>query len=141
MQKVPYKIFEHTADIGITVEAADLNGIFTNAAAAMFDIMAERNGARRRICGKTLDISLAASDQEELLVVWLNELLSLSATKHLVFTEYRINHIDGRSLKASVTGESIKKFRINTEIKAATYHEFFLERGPVFYSAKVIFDV
>jgi len=36
-----YEVIEHTADIGIRVKAKDPAGLFKNAAAAMFDIIAE----------------------------------------------------------------------------------------------------
>ena len=36
-----YELIEHTADVGIRVKGDDLEGLFANAALAMFDVMAE----------------------------------------------------------------------------------------------------
>jgi len=142
MQKKNYTIIEHTADIGIMVKAPDLAGIFVSAAEAMFDIIAERRDVDAAdTSGIKLDIRLTAENQDELFVNWLNELLSLSAAKGLIFTGYEIHKLTERSLDASVSAEDIKLYRQNKEFKAATYHELELLRGPDSYKAKVIFDV
>jgi SHS2 domain-containing protein len=142
LHKKNYTIIEHTADIGIAVEAPDCAGIFVNAAEGMFDIMAERRDTNAPDTpGIKLDVRLTAENQDELLVNWLNELLSLSASKGLIFTGYKIHRLTERSLDASVSAEDIKRYRQNKEFKAATYHELELLRGPDSFKAKVIFDV
>jgi SHS2 domain-containing protein len=128
-----YTIIEHTADIGIIVDAPDSVGIFVSAAEAMFDIMAERRDTNARdTSGINLDVRL---------VNWLNELLSLSSARGLIFTVYKIHKLTDHSLDASVSAEDIKYYRQNAEFKAATYHELELVKGPDSYKAKVIFDV
>jgi SHS2 domain-containing protein len=140
--KKNYTIIEHTADIGIAVDASDLAGVFVNAAEAMFDIMAERRDANAPdTSGIKLDVRLTAENQEELLVNWLNELLSLSSARGLIFTGYQIHKLTDHSLDASVSAEDIKLYRQNVEFKAATYHELELVQEPDSYKAKVIFDV
>ena len=142
MKRKNYTIIEHTADIGIAVEASDLAGVFINAAEAMFDIMAERRDANAPdTSGIKLDVRLTAENQDELLVNWLNELLSLSSARGLIFTGYQIHKLTDHSLDASVSAEDIKLYRQNKEFKAATYHELELVKGPDSYKAKVIFDV
>jgi SHS2 domain-containing protein len=71
----------------------------------------------------------------------LNELLSLSATKSLIFSDFAIKKIDSNNLKAVVSGGDIKNYKVNTEIKAATYHELKLEQSNSGWKAEVIFDV
>jgi SHS2 domain-containing protein len=142
LKKKNYKIIEHTADIGIIVDAPDSVGIFVKAAEAMFDIMAERRDANAPdTSGIKLDVRLTAENQDELLVNWLNELLSLSSARGLIFTEYKIHKLTEHSLDASVSAEDKKYYRQNVEFKAATYHELELVHGPDSYKAKVIFDV
>ncbi len=140
MRKAAYTILEHTADIRIAVEAGDLAGIFINTAAAMFDLIASplKTSGGGQI---SLDVDLAAEDKEELFIDWLNELLSLSAVKHLIFSQFRIDLIDDKRLRACVTGKPMDFFKVNKEIKAATYHELSLEHSAGLYIAKVIFDV
>jgi len=135
-----YELIEHTADIGIRVKGKDLKALFKNSASAMFDIIAERKESSV-IKQKKIKIEQKADNLEELLVNWLNELLSLSATKELIFSEFRINKIDKNTLQAVVIGEDIKNYRVNTEVKAATYHQLKLEEAKGGLQAELIFDV
>ena len=141
MKKKRYTIIEHTADIGVAVEAGDLAGIFVNAAVAMFDIMAERLAASSPASRIKLNIILSAAKPDELLIRWLNELLSLSATKGLIFVDYQVNRLDEQGLDIAVFGDEVSHYRFNAEIKAATYHDLELVKTPLSYKAKVIFDV
>lgn len=139
MKNKDYELIEHTADIGIRVRAADLEGLFEKTALAMFDIMAE--GGKSSALKKKVRIEQEADKLDELLVRWLNELLSLSETKELIFSGFRIERIEKNILKAEAEGSDIKDYRINKEIKAATYHELKLEQTPSGWQAEVIFDV
>ena len=134
-----YEILEHTADIRIRVFADTLNGLFINAALARFDILAEKEDSDK-IVVKALIIQ-EAIDVEELFINWLNELLSLSAAKELIFSEFKINKLTNTSLDIECFGASASGYRINTEIKAATYHELKIEKNDKGWKAEVIFDV
>ena len=135
-----YEFIEHTADIGIRVKGDDLKGLFINAALAMFEIIAEKQKTEstRQVKAK---IEQEADNLEELFINWLNELLSLSATKELIFSEFKIDKLDENSLKAIVTGNDIKNYKVNTEIKAATYHQLKIQESESGWQAEVIFDV
>ena len=143
MKDKSYEIIEHTADIGIKVHGKDLKELFLNGAAAMFDIMAEKKpiSGTRDLTSESIIIEQTANNLEELLVSWLNELLSLSATKGLIFNKFKIDRIDKNNLKAKISGEDIKNYKINTEIKAATYHELKIGNKNSGYDAEVILDV
>ena len=106
----------------------------------MFEIISEKNKAAAE---KTEKISLKqkADAPDELFVNWLNELLSLSAVKELIFSDFQIKKIDENNLEAVLIGSSIKNYKINTEIKAATYHGLKLEKVPSGWQAEVILDV
>lgn len=134
-----YELIEHTADIGIRVKGDDLKGLFKNAALAMFEIVAETK--KREAIKKEIRIKLKADNLEELFVNWLNELLSLSATKELIFSDFQIHKLDKNNLEATILGEYIRNYKVNTEIKAATYHELKLEKINSGWQAEVIFDV
>ncbi len=135
-----YELIEHTADVGIRVKGKDLEELFKNAALAMFDIIAERERAEHLI-QETIAIEQAGLDLEELFVNWLNELLSLSATKELIFSDFQIKKLNKNKFQAVAVGSGIKNYKINTEIKAATYHKLKLEKVKAGWSAEVIFDV
>lgn len=134
-----YEIIEHTADIGIRVKGGDLKELFKNAALAMFEIMAEAK--KKAAEKKELKIKLKADNLDELFINWLNELLSLSAAKELIFPAFKITKLNESSLEAILSGSDIKNYRLNSEIKAATYHELKLGRIKSGWQAEVIFDV
>jgi SHS2 domain-containing protein len=135
-----YEILEHTADIRIRVRARDLKTLFTKTAKAMFDIIAEKHdvpGAKK----VELKVSQAAQSLEELFINWLNELLSLSSARGLVFSDFKMKSFGKNSLQAVVRGEKTESYRINKEIKAATYHEFQITKDRNGWKTEVIFDV
>jgi len=135
-----YELIEHTADIGIRVRARSQKELFVNAARAMFDIIAEKkppaNPHREKI-----EINQQAENTDELFINWLNELLSLSATKELIFCDFKIKKLDKNNLEAVAVGDDMANYKVNTEIKAATYHELKLEKRNGAWIAEVIFDV
>ncbi len=138
-----YELIEHTADIGIRVKGGDLKELFKNAALSMFDLIAER-GSRLKAQGsrlKDVTIEQKAENLEELFINWLNELLSLSAIKELIFSDFKINKLDENNLEAEAFGEDVKNYKVNAEIKAATYHQLKIEETKSGWLAQVIFDV
>jgi SHS2 domain-containing protein len=140
MPNKPYELIEHTADIGIKVKGKDLKSLFINFARAMFDIIAEKSHPEIKQT-KKLILKLKADKIDELLVLWLNELLSLSAVKELIFSEYEIIKLEENYLEAQVSGEDAAAYKINTEIKAATYHELEVKETNSGWQARLIFDV
>jgi len=136
-----YEVIEHTADIGIRVKAKDRHELFEKAALAMFDIIAERKKTKSPSISKKISIVQDAQSLDELFINWLNELLSLSAVKELIFTSFKINKLDESSLNALAYGEDRNNFKSNVEIKAATYHELKVEETKNGWLAEVIFDV
>lgn len=140
MQK-KYELLEHTADIAVRVRGGDLEDLFRNAALAMFDIMAGSIVYKRDLEIEEFLIQQKGSDLEELFVNWLNELLYLSQTKEKVFCEFVFKKLNRYTLEALVSGRDIKDYNIDTEIKAATYHELEIRKTDSFWEATVIFDV
>ena len=122
------------------MRGADLKELFKNSASAMFDIMAETKKPEVRKL-KKIKIKQKADNLEELFVNWLNELLSLSATKEKIFSDFTFKKLDEHNLEVMAIGEDIKNYKVNTEIKAATYHELKLEQAKTGWQAQVIFDV
>ena len=135
-----YEILEHTADIRIRVKAEDLPALFSRAAAAMFDIIAEKRPGKsaRRL---ELKVVQEAQSIDELFINWLNELLSLASVGRQVFTDFRIDKIDESRVEARVNAEPAESYKINKEIKAATYHQLQVSKTGDGWKAEVIFDV
>lgn len=135
-----YELIEHTADIGIQVRGKTLKELFKNSAAAMFEIIAQQSGAKAKKQA-SITIKQKADNTEDLLLIWLNELLSLSAVKEVIFDKIRITKLDKDTIEATVSGTSIKNYQPKTEIKAATYHELKVKKIKSGWQARVIFDV
>ena len=99
-----YELIDHTADIGIRVAAKDLKGLFVNAAYAMFNIIVEQSKPPRSAEKKEMKINLQGQSREDLLVRWLSELLSLSDSRDLFFTDFKISELAETLLKGSAVG-------------------------------------
>lgn len=138
-----YELLEHTADIAMRVKGKDLKELFKNSASAMFDIIAQKKPhlAQRTAHRDKIIVKQKADDLEELFVNWLNELLSLSAAKERIFSDFTFKKLDAHNLEAVAMGEDIQNYKVNTEIKAATYHQLKLEEAKGGWQAEVILDV
>ena len=138
--KKTYQVIEHTADIGIRVKAKNLRQLFANAGLSVFDIIAEKKPFPKASQEK-INIQQRGNNIEELLINWLNELLFLSATREVIFTGFSIKKIDAGLVEAVGTAVAGKNYRINTEIKAATYHKLKVTKTKFGWQAEVILDV
>ena len=121
---------------------ANVEELFSRAAEAMFDIIAEIKSPGLSVINSPFknQIRLKADSIEELLINWLNELLSLSATKELVFSDFKIQ-IQNNNLEAEAVAKEMKNYRVKSEIKAATYHQLKIIKIAEGWQAEVIFDV
>lgn len=139
-----YEVIEHTADVGIRVKAANLEELFGNAVLAVFDIIAEKKSSSQRVIKppvKKFVVKQKADNLEELFLNWLNELLSLSSAKEKIFCDFKFNKLTEKELNAEVSGCDINGYKVNAEIKAATYHQLKVEKVKSGWLAEVIFDV
>jgi SHS2 domain-containing protein len=137
---VKFRTIEHTADIGIEVEASTLEELFSGAARAMFSLIVEEGTAGRSV---ERQVSLDASDLEELMFRWLNELVFLVSAERLVFSVFDVLEVRDDHLSALVRGGPLEEAGggLELEIKAATYHELSVERRGEEWFARAIFDV
>jgi len=135
-----YELFEHTADTGVRVKAKDLKGVFINSAFALFNIIAEKK-AEARTNAQKINLKQKAQNREELFFNWLSELLSLSAAKGLIFTDFKIIDLKDDSLEALAEGASANGFIMLTEVKAVTYHNLKIEKIGFLWQAEFILDV
>lgn len=135
-----YDLLDHTADIGIIAFGKDLPEAFGNAAYAMFDILTDTGKIGET---ESFDLRVSASNIEELLVTWLDELLYRYETERLICNRFVINDMTHRSLYATVFGEKTDPARheIKAEIKSVTYHQLRVEETDDGWEVQVIFDV
>jgi SHS2 domain-containing protein len=135
-----YEFFEHTADLGLRVRAADLDALFAEAAQALFAAVVEDLSTVRPL--QRVDVRLAGADREFLLFDWLKELLYRLDAEHLVFSRFEA-HVGDAGLTGSAWGEPLDRSRheLAHEVKAITYHGLRVERTADGWLAEVIVDI
>ena len=134
-----FEIINHTADVGIVAYGADVSQAFTNAARALFSLITELDDVEECL---HRDIELTASDEESLLVEWLNELIYLFDTENIVFKRFDVTKLNNTQLKARSYGEKVdsSKHRLKTGVKAATYHMLKIDKSNG-SRVQVLFDI
>jgi len=134
-----FETIDHTADVGIIAYGADVNQAFANAARALFSLITELDSVEEVVYR---DIELTASDEESLLVEWLNELIYLFDTENIIFKRFDIIKLGNTRLKARSYGEKVdsSKHKLKTGVKAATYHMLKVDRGDG-CKVQVLFDI
>lgn len=128
-----YQLIEHTADIGIKVEAGSLTDLFKEAAKGLFSTIGETvdDGTADPAPAAEHHIEIAGTDREELFVNWLNELLFLFETEYILFNSFQIHSLNEESLTASVSGEYFTPdtFDPDCDPKAVTYSGISIQRN------------
>lgn len=140
-----YCTFEHTADIGLKVEAPDLATAFGEAAYGLTSVITGGKLARSREAPWAGDIQLTAEDPETLLVRWLSEVLYLFEVDEFLVGSAVVQINQDRSvwhLAAKLLGENYQTDRhgYGCEVKAITYHGLEVETGQP-ARITVIFDL
>jgi SHS2 domain-containing protein len=131
---------EHPSDALLSIHAPSLPGLFAAAARACFEQMTDLS---RVLHVEVRRFECEAPDVEELLVVWLNELIGASAVERLLFSGFEIEEASETRVVASARGERVDPARhvLRREVKAATYHRLSVASGPSGWSATVLLDI
>ncbi len=135
-----YELFEHTADLGLRVQAPDLEGLFAEAGLGLFSVIVDNLDEVRAT--RTIDIRIEGRDRVYLLFDWLHELLVTFDTRQLVLRQFHVRlRADG--LDAQARGEELDPDRhlLLHEVKAITYHGLKLEQTASGWQAEVIVDI
>jgi SHS2 domain-containing protein len=135
-----YETFDHTADVGLRVRAADLNALFADAARGLFSMIAAGLDPARAT--EAVHFELAASAIDLLLFDWLNELLYAYESRRLLLSRFDVHVVENR-LSAVAYGEPVDAGRhlLEHEVKAITYHGLKVERAGDGWLAEIIVDI
>jgi len=135
-----YENFEHTADLGLRIRAADLDTLFVEAAQCMFSAIVEDLATVRPL--QRVDVAIQGDEIDFLLFDWLRELLYHFDAEHILFGKFEV-HVLENSLTASAWGEPLDRARHNLEheVKAITYHALSVEKQGDEWFAEVIVDI
>jgi SHS2 domain-containing protein len=135
-----YRVFDHTADLGIEVSGQTPEALFDHAALALFDLMVDAAGIPSTQCR---NLVIEGSDRADLFVNFLREILYLFNGDGYVLTACRVSSIDEGRLTAEIRcGQyDARKHRVKKEIKAVTYHQAAVRKTAQGWQGRVIFDV
>lgn len=135
-----HEFFEHTADLGLRIRAANLNTLFVEAAQALFTAIVEDLTTIKPV--REVQVQLPADDIEYLLFDWLKQLLIYFDTEHLLLGTFKVE-IDENGLRGSGWGEPLDRSRheLEHEVKAITYHGLMVEQTDDGWLAEVIVDI
>ena len=135
-----HETFEHTADLGLRIRAADLNTLFAEAAMALFETIVPDLASVRPL--RRLDITLTGDDRAYLLFDWLKELLFHFDAEHLLLGKFEARVRDD-GLTGSAWGESLDRARhvLEHEVKAVTYHGLRVDKTDAGWEAELIVDI
>ena len=135
-----FETFDHTADLGLRIRAADVNSLFAEAGRALLSvIVSDPDSVKSR---EELTLHVAGGDIEYLFVDWLDELLFLFESKHFLVSVFE-TVVDDMGLSATVRGETCDPTRhaLAHEVKAVTYHGLTVEHSADGWRAEVILDI
>ena len=135
-----YETFEHTADLGLRIRAADLDTLFAEAALALASVLVEDPATVRPL--EAITVQLEGTEPDLLLFDWLRELLYRFDAGHRLFSRFAVT-VRPDGLTATAWGEPLNRdrHRLEHEVKAITYHGLHVAPVEGGWQAEVIVDI
>jgi SHS2 domain-containing protein len=135
-----YKLFDHTADLGVEVSGSSLKEVYTSAAVALFCILSDLSVIESR---ETLLRKIRGLDREDLLINILRELLSLWYGDRFLVKSCEVLEITPQDLTVRLSGEFYDPLvhRIKREIKGVTYHGVSMVHTRKGWKGRFVLDV
>lgn len=141
-----WSIVEHTADVGLRIWGRTPAELFESAGRGLIQLMV--CDPNRVNAVEDREIVLDASDLEEGLVSWLQEVIYRFEVERFVPRDVDITKLELPRITGRIRGERFDSSRheARMDIKAATYHALDIRRtelpsGPERWEAVVIFDI
>lgn len=135
-----YDIFDHTADLGIRVQAASLDALMGDAARGLFTVIA---GDLGQIHPTVEDaFTVAGTDPTWLLFDWTSEVLAAFELRRMLYRDFAVT-VDAHGLHARARGERYDpaRHRLAHEIKAVTQHLLDVRRTAAGWEATLVVDI
>lgn len=138
-----YKFFDHTADVMFEAYGKTLNELFENAALATQETQVDLKDVKGKIKRK---INLKNKSIEMLLFDFLQELIFLKDSQYSLFSKFKINikkNKDNFVLESEISGEKInpKKHKLKVDVKAVTFHKFYVKKIKHKWKSRIILDI
>ncbi len=135
-----FDYFDVSADVGVTAWGAT----FAEAAAALargvFNLIVPLRAVEPK---EAREVAVEGNDEAALLVNWINELLYLHDLERWLLARAEVGKCAPPTLSARVVGEHFNPSRHprGTLVKAATYHDLSILRGPDGVTLRMVLDV
>ncbi|MBI4450934.1 archease [Candidatus Woesearchaeota archaeon] len=130
------------ADVAFEATGKSLADLCENAGLATETVMAELSTIKPRL---KHTVKLQASDQEQLVFKFLDELVYLKDAEQLLFSKIKATVVEGKAFKlvGLLQGDKINvaKQRLGTDVKAVTMHQFKVEKAAKGWRAIVVLDI
>jgi SHS2 domain-containing protein len=134
---VTHAFDDHTAEVRLRIEAPTLAALYAEAVEAVAELMATDPGAPTD--GAPVAIDVRAADAGALLVELVNEIVFQSETRKKVFSRATIDVATETRVAGALEGFAARELK--TAVKAATFHDLSVARGPNGWTARVVLDV
>ncbi len=136
----PFRVLEHTADVGFEACGRSLEETFSNAAKALQGLIADSETVEPR---EAINLEVEGHDLASLLVNWLSEILYRFDAEGWLFRSFRFLSFDPTRLRVEALGERFDRERhqIAMLVKAITYHQLSLEQTAWGWRARVYVDI
>ncbi len=143
---VKFETFEHEADIGIRGYGKTLSEAFSNILKALATLLTEKKDWKDFNLKKNYLIEIEAEFLDELLVIFINKILSLFYLEKILFLEFKgkIEEKKGKYiLKGEILGEKYlpENFGYGVEVKGATFTMAEVKKEKDLWIAQCVVDV
>jgi len=135
-----YIIGDHPSDLELIARGRPLKELFSEAGRGLIEFSGPPPGSGPPF---SRSVNLTAADREELLVLWLNEIIYLLETGFRPSLPLAVERLSGRSLNTHLEGRRLdpRSPFSGPEVKAATYHQLSIRRAGKLWEARVILDL
>lgn len=138
-----YRWVDHTSELELHLESTTRVGVFTDALAAIGELLAgDREERERReeetVPEETVAAAAEAEDDPALLAAWIEELVYLAESRSLIPLGTDEIDVGDGSVSARVR---FARGEPRPLVKAVTYHRLALEQVPAGWQGKVVLDV
>ena len=135
-----YRITPHHSELAVKVFGSSQLELFQNAGWALFDVTTDIEKIETKDC---VPLEVEGTDQDDLLVNWVRELLYLYQGSGYLLKEFRISELGDKLVKAEACGEKIDPDRheIKKEIMAIAYDKSRMAKTGDQWTAQLIFEV
>lgn len=140
-----FETFEHGADVGIRGYGKTPEEALSNLLKALASLLVEDLGFLEETPNKFFSVEIEAEFLDELLVTFVNKVISLSALEKVLFFEFRGKLTEGQvnKLMGEVAGVpfSPEKYSYGVEVKGATFTMAKFEKKNDLFIAQCVVDV